>query len=156
MRFSGVVLVSAMTALAGCMSSGPETDSLRYQRMYAQVAAFMPDEAMAAFVTEEALRAGVRRFEFTTSRTNYGKASSAGTVELSTVLPGGTGVVNVTHEIAHVAAFKRNCVGHKACWLNLYLDIARRFEDRFPGAKWSGTTPTARVMRNVDRYGIRL
>ena len=148
---------AALLLLVGCSESSTGANhGSRYDRLAAQIAPFHSDPRKVAFLAEEAVNAGVTGFKLVNGTQNYGRANSNGQIELSTALRGGTGVINITHEIAHVAGFRRNCNGHTKCWIVNYLKIAKRYEERFPGETWSGTTPTKRVLRNVGRFGIRM
>ena len=157
---SAPFILVIVTILFTSAADAQNRDSKRYKKMYAQIFQFQKNPEKVDFLTIEALKAGVRKFEFTKSKSEYGRAKGNGTILLSTVLRGGTGVINVTHEIAHMAGFKRNCHqpngGHNKCWIKIYLAIAKRYEERFPGETWSGTTPTKRVLRNLERYNIKM
>jgi len=128
----------------------------RYERLYAQLEQTGLSANKLAFLTEEAVRAGVTSFILVATSERYGRSGSNGQIELSTALSGGTGVINITHEIAHIASFKRGCRTHAKCWIEAYLAIAQRYEARFPGEKWSGVKPTQRVLQNVERYAINM
>lgn len=155
--FARGAVIAAALFLAACSETSTQVNQgSRYDRLSGQIAQFQSNPAKVGFLAEEAARAGVRSFRLINSTRNYGRANSDGLIELSSALAGGTGVINVTHEIAHVAGFRRGCNGHTRCWIVNYLAIAKRYEERFPGERWSGTTPTKRVLRNVERFRIRM
>lgn len=158
------MLLFALTFAAACAPATRAPQAIDPD-LRLQVARYQTDPAIVDFIAREATRAGVRsirpfpegatRFRGIPVASTYGMTTEAGDVYINPNLRGGTSVVNLTHEIAHVAASGRNCQCHGKEWLNAYLDIAKRFEAQFPGVAWSGTTPTQRVLRNVERYGIR-
>ena len=153
------VIGAVFAILLGCGSDAPSQSKI--EALSSQIGVFRNDPAVITFLAEEAARAGVRSIQPYPDRVykngrapGYGVARSGGRIWLDGKTPGGCSIVNITHEIAHVASFGGKCGGHNAGWLSAYRGIAERFEARFPTAKWSGTTPTARVNRNVDRYKI--
>lgn len=157
LNFSRLALLAiAMFLWMGASSGINAQGNSRYDRLYAQLEQTGLSSNKLAFLTEEAVRAGVAGFKLVNTPDRYGRSSSNGQIELSTALSGGTGVINITHEIAHIASFKRGCRGHEKCWIDAYLAIAQRYEQRFPGEKWSGVTPTQRVLQNVTRYAINM
>lgn len=161
-KFTGLFLL-AFTLTAGCQPTSSGSNQ-RFERLTQQIAVFQNDPAIVQFLAEEATRAGVRTIEpvpadgvFLNGRRyfyEYGVTTDDGRIYLNANSVGGRSVVNITHEIAHATRFGGRCGGHNQAWLSAYLDIAERFEQRFPGVRWSGTTPTQRVLRNRARYGI--
>ena len=136
----------------------------RYNKLAQQISQFQSDPEIVDFLTREAARAGVSFIKPFSSDLLKTKGGSYGTsyptkrqIYLNQTKRGGGSVVNITHEIAHVAArHSIKCGCHTQPWLKSYLKIAERFEARFPGVTWSGTTPTKRVLRNATRYNIKL
>jgi hypothetical protein len=73
-------------------------------------------------------------------------------ITLNDNIPGGTGVTNITHEIAHIAAFRKSCFSHGDLWLEYLMGMAERYEARFPGERWGSSTPTDSVRAKYQRY----
>lgn len=142
----------------------PAFGATKTERLTEQISVFQSDPAIVQFLVEEAVRARVRSIKpmrpvgkYPDGRPKYGaygRTTSSKQIYLHPTRPGGRSVVNITHEIAHAAAFGGRCGGHNKRWLKNYLEIAKRFETRFPAVRWSGVKPTQRVLRNVERYGI--
>jgi len=162
MEFTKSVGLLVILVIASCAPS-QEMRTSRIASLTEDLQKFQTNPEIISFLAQEAANAGVRRIiPFSGTDTGrvkrspaYGMArSSDKTVLLDAGSAGGRSVVNITHEIAHFYAFGSACSGHSSKWLNAYLEIAKRYEARFPGARWSRTTPTKRVMRNVQRYGI--
>jgi len=153
------ILIALMGLLVSACSSSPEEyrETSRYANLLEKISSVQSDTDVAQFLADEAYVAGVRDVIFSQTRSYYGRASADGEISLSTLLPGGTGVVNITHEIAHVAARSTlSCGCHTKNWILAYQQIALRFEEKFPGRKWSGVTPTQRVNQNISRYNIKM
>jgi|LGOV01.1.fsa_nt_gb hypothetical protein len=149
--------------LTAC-STDSTLPSSRIERLSQEISQFRNNPEIVAFLAEEAARAGVRSIRPVPSGgiplngnrvlIQYGLTTDKKIIYINAASAGGRSIVNLTHEIAHAARFGGKCGGHNSRWLNAYLEIAARFEERFPGYRWSGTTPTDRVMRNKTRYDI--
>jgi|TARA_B110000977_G_scaffold187979_1_gene255692 hypothetical protein len=133
----------------------------RIQTLTSDISQFRSDPRVIAFLAQEAARAGVRSVKsypnsaYTNGRAPaFGQAETGGKILIDGKSAAGRSIVNITHEIAHIASLGGACGGHNMGWLTAYRGIAARFEEQFPNAKWSGTTPTARVNRNIDRFNI--
>ncbi|WP_344842128.1 hypothetical protein [Celeribacter arenosi] len=137
---------------------------VRRATLSAQIATYQSDPAVVAFLTEEAMRAGVKSIRPVPAggvpvlgkkiQTRYGMATNNGMVYVNAENDIGRSVANIAHEIAHVGNFERVCGGHTSRWLAAYHAIALRYMARFPGATWAGKRPVDEVMRNKSRYGI--
>lgn len=154
------ILIPLVFALTACGS----LREAQKERLALQLSQFELDPEAINFLADEAARAGVSRIEPFTQQMLRTKGGSFGLsyptrreIYLNQNKSGGGSVVNVSHEIAHVAV--RNymrCGCHSKYWYRAYYRIAKRFEERFPGTTWSGQRPTERVERNLTRYNIRL
>ena len=154
--FVRVVVLAGLPALAACDTGGPVTPR---PALLATISQIMPDPTVAAFFAEEATRAGVARVEVVHlgpggvyGSTSMTSATRAPLVRINVDRPGGNSPTNLAHEISHSWAFRNGCYNHGARWLGYHLEIATRFEARFPGVKWSGKSPTDNVLAKGLRY----
>lgn len=152
----GMMLALGLLALAACETDGPNKAR---PALSSQIAQIMPDPSMAAFFAEEATRAGVARIEIAHlgpggdyGMTTMSSATRAPVVRINVDRPGGNSPTNLAHEISHSWAFRHGCYNHGERWLAYHLDIAKRFEARFPGVRWSGKSPTDNVTAKGARY----
>lgn len=130
------------------------------------LAKVVKNKQILAYLMEEVRRAGVSSLKLydnaaigvkCQSPNAYGcstfdSGSRRGEVFLNTQVGGGTGIVNITHEIAHVGAFRRNCFAHGDVWLEYLMDMAKRFEAKFPNKNWGRSSPTGSVKAKYKRY----
>lgn len=164
--FNTVVVLFTFVTISACTmeTEGSTVSNSRLERLKADLSVFQSDPEILDFLAQEAVRANVRSIQPVPTGgiplngrkvfIQYGLTTSDRIIYLNQNSAGGRSVVNITHEIAHVAKFGGNCGGHNRRWLEAYLGIAERYEERFPGVTWSGTTPSNRVMRNESRYDI--
>ena len=154
----GWILTCTFILLNGCSSlqSGPETAKAR---MESQLSPFVSGEQILDYLSTEAAIAGVSRIKtgVCRPRSSYGCSSwdtrtERGIITLNDNIPGGTGVTNITHEIAHIAAFNEGCFAHGDLWLEYLMGMAERYEERFPGERWGSATPTDSVRAKYQRY----
>jgi hypothetical protein len=151
-----VRLMALIGVLASCVAR-PESGPDQVMRLTAEISAFQSDPRIKDFLAREAASAGVRAIRSMpvgTAIGAYGLTTSGGIIYLNTAKPGGTSIINITHEIAHVEAFGGACGGHNSRWLAAYMAIAGRFEAEFPGYLWNGRKPTDWVKANIALYGI--
>lgn len=133
----------------------------------AQLAPYVSDPGIRDFLAREAVAAGVRKIHFlsadqtrsTCGPDSYGcatytKGAGGGDVYLNTGRSGGTGVMNITHEVAHIWAFRNNCNAHGDLYLEYLMAMAQRFEAEFPGVAWGKSDPTASVEDKYIRYAM--
>ena len=130
-----------------------------------QLSAYVSDLALRDFLATEATAAGVSEFHFVGSAElqrkcpggDYGcstfkSGSRRGDVYLNVEVAGGTGVTNITHEVSHIAAFRKGCYAHGDVWLEYLMGMAQRYEQAFPGGKWGKFSPVASVQAKYQRY----
>ena len=151
-----------LTNCAETVSSQRESE---IERLSVQIAQFQSDPEIIAFLANEAVNARVSSInvmqpDWENKETGVKRYEAEGLYILNDrtiwIAPGSGGVVNITHEIAHAYSYRQGCTCHSKEWIEAYLGIAERFEAAFPGRRWSWTTPTNRVKRNIKRYGIKM
>jgi hypothetical protein len=59
---------------------------------------------------------------------------------------------NLAHEIAHIPTYRTGCSGHNDTFYQINAEIARRFEDAFPGEPWGSGSPVERVRKRSREY----
>ncbi len=150
------LILVCFLALGACDSGAPVTQRPALLEPLSQI---MPNPDMSAFFAEEAARAGVARIEVVHlgpggvyGDTMMNSGTRAPVVRINVDRPGGSSPTNLAHEISHAWAFRNGCYNHGERWLAYHLEIAKRFEARFPGVKWSGKSPTENVMVKGLRY----
>ena len=149
-----------VVTLAPASSFGASASALR-----AQLAVAVSDPAILDFLVDEAVRSRVTRINIVTSANLkrrcrsavYGCSSwepgkSRTEVYLASDVSGGTGIINITHELSHAAVFRQGCLAHGKRWIDYWLGVAARFEQKFPGRKWGNTSPTKAVEARRSRY----
>lgn len=150
-----------LLVLAGCQTDGGggTASGARAERLFAQVSAFYADPAIARWVANEAASAGVsdiRYFGPGEGAGIYGMARSDSGDVLIQNSAAGRSLTNVTHEIAHIAAYRRDCFAHGRDWVEYLMAMAVRFEAAFPGQRWGTVTPTQSVQEKYTRYASEL
>ena len=153
-----IVLICTLIFLNSCtglqLGAGSEK-----ARMAKQLSPFVSDEQILDYLSTEAEMAGVSWIKtgVCKSRSSYGCSSwdtksRRGVITLNDNISGGTGVTNIAHEIAHIAAFRKSCFAHGDLWLEYLMGMAQRYETRFPGERWGSSTPTDSVQAKYQRY----
>ncbi len=162
--------------LSGCIDTTSGGAVSPNDRLYQQLSEVISDPEILIYLVEEAKAARVANIyavssakiasvcstkaaygcaPFTETRRN-GVTRQRGEVYLNADMAGGTGVMNITHEIAHIAASRKRCYGHGDTWLEYLMGMAERFEERFPGARWGRSDPTNSVERKYQRFAAEI
>ena len=157
-------LLRIVTLLLALMITGTAQAATKAQ-LDAQLSPYVTDAAQRDFLATEATAAGVSEFHFVGSAalwakcpggdygcSTYKTGSRRGDVYLNVEVAGGTGVTNITHEVAHIAAFRKGCYAHGDVWLEYLMGMAQRYETAFPGKKWGKSSPAASVQAKYQRY----
>ncbi len=147
-------LVVGFTLASCAQDTAPAMPSRRVAEAVAQV---FGDPAVQAFFTAEAARANVGELILVRGNGPYGSTSfdtgsRRSVIRIYVDRPGARTPTNLAHEIAHAAVYRQGCYNHGARWLAYHLQIAERFEARFPGVLWSGNRPTQNVAGKAARY----
>lgn len=121
------------------------------------ISQLQPNPEIAAFFIEEATRARVGDIIIVSNGGDYGSTTwrsdnQRSVITINIGIRGGNSPTNIAHEISHAAVFRRSCFNHGAKWLTYHVEIAQRFEARFPGVPWSGKRPTSNVAGKAARY----
>jgi hypothetical protein len=128
------------------------TQAASEKKLAEQIALFVTDPSIIAYLAEEAANAGVSRIRAFKAGENpngdYGMSTFNSGTRFGEVLidasnSGGRSVTNFTHEIAHIAAFRRGCFAHGDLWLEYLMAMAKRYEVQFPGKNWGKYSPTS-------------
>ncbi len=147
----------SVLVLIALLCSTPELHAKSRKSIVDAITTLQPDPAIAAFFIEEATRAKVGDIVIVKNGGDYGSTAWKGDTQRSTItinvgIRGGSSATNIAHEISHAAVFRRGCFNHGARWLSYHIEIAQRFEARFPGVPWSGKRPTVNVAGKAARY----
>lgn len=163
---TSIIFLSACTDTTSGVTVSPN------DRLYQQLSEVTSDSEILSYLVKEAKTARVSNIyavssakiasicktkaaygcaPFTETRRN-GVTRQRGEVYLNADMAGGTGVMNITHEIAHIAASRKGCHGHGETWLQYLMSMAERFEERFPNKLWGRSDPTDSVDRKYERY----
>ncbi len=155
----------ALVAVLLLPSIGLPAHAMTKAALDAELAPYVTDAAQRDFLATEAAAAGVSEFHFIGSAalqaecpggeygcSTFNSGSRRGDVYLNVEVAGGTGVTNITHEVSHIAAFRKGCDVHGDVWLEYLMGMAQRYEAQFPGKKWGKSAPTASVQAKYARY----
>lgn len=156
------LVILSMLSLSACTTTGTNSGGQVEQTL----AKIIKNKNILAYVMDEAQRAGVSSVKLIDNAaigvkchspnaygcSTFDSGSRRGDVYLNTQKRGGTGIVNITHEIAHIGAFRRNCFAHGDVWLEYLMGMAKRYEAKFPNKKWGRSTPTGSVKAKYKRY----
>ncbi len=164
--WSRLLLAAALVVvtLAPASSLGASASALRQQ-----LARAVTDAALLEFLVDEAVRSGVARINIVSSASLKSRCRSAvygctswepgkrrSEVYLASDVSGGTGVINITHELSHAAVFRQGCLTHGKRWIDYWLGVAARFEQKFPGRNWGSSTPRQAVEARRARYASQM
>lgn len=152
-------------SLSACVSTGTNSGG----QVELTLAKVIKNKQILAFMLNEVRRAGVSSVKLYDNASigrecqspnaygcsTFNSGTQRGDVYLNTQVRGGTGIVNITHEIAHVGAFRLNCFAHGDVWLEYLMAMAKRYETEFPNKKWGRSTPTASVKAKYKRYAAK-
>lgn len=156
-------LLFSAASLAGCT-----TAEERFQSLYDDLSIFadagvIDSDEMRLFFAREAAAAGVtevramRGFEKPSiterAQTGCGRALRKTNEVLIDVDRGSCiNLANLAHEIAHIPAFRAGCRGHNRHFYRINEEIARRFEEKFPGKSWGDKGPVESVRKRSREY----
>lgn len=151
-NFSRTILVMMVLT-----TSAPLLQAKSRKSITDAISQLQPSPEIAAFFIEEATRAKVGDIIIVSTGGDYGSTTWRSDTQRSVItinigIRGGSSATNIAHEISHAAVFRRGCFNHGAKWLAYHMEIAKRFEARFPGLPWSGKRPTANVAGKAARY----
>jgi hypothetical protein len=158
----GISLV-AMSLLTACA-----TKEQQFQRLYddlsfyADAGVFDNDE-MRRFFAEEASAAGVIEIRamrgYEKPRITQKKQTGCGRawfykkeILIDTDRKFCINMSNLAHEIAHIPASRAGCKGHDDRFYRINEEMARRFEEKFPGRNWGNASPVERVRKRSREY----
>ena len=171
-RTNLILTILLVATISGCTDTTSGVTVSPNDRLYQQLTEITTDSEVLIYLVEEAkatrvsniyavssakiasvcnTRAAYGCAPFTETRRN-GVTRQRGEVYLNAEMAGGTGVMNITHEIAHIAASRKGCYGHGDAWLKYLMGMAERFEGRFPNIRWGRSDPTDSVDRKYERY----
>ena len=165
MRSKMVRLALCISSVLAFLSGSASAESTAV--LDSQLAGFVKDAALRAYLAQEASSAKVSAFhvigavELAQKCTGaiYGcstwdVSSRRSDVYLNGEISGGLGVVNITHEVAHVGAFALGCYSHGDVWLDYLSAMAQRYEATFPGGRWGSADPTDSMQKYATRYAL--
>lgn len=134
-----------------------------------QLASVTSDEQILQFLVDEAVRSKVAKINIVTSAAMKRRCPSAvygcatwqpgkrrAELYLASDVAGGTGIINITHELSHAAVYRSGCLRHGKRWIDYWADVAVRFEQQFPGRKWGASTPSQAVEARRVRYASEM
>jgi hypothetical protein len=158
----GISLV-AMSVLTACATKEEQSQRLYDDLSFFADARVFDSDEMRRFFAEEASAAGVveiramRGFEkpriSQKAQTGCGRARLYKKEVLIDVDRGNCiNLSNLAHEIAHIPAARAGCKGHDDRFYRINEEIARRFEERFPGKNWGNASPVERVRKRSREY----
>uniref|UniRef100_A0A2A4YPT2 Uncharacterized protein n=1 Tax=OCS116 cluster bacterium TaxID=2030921 RepID=A0A2A4YPT2_9PROT len=156
-----IVLILTLGLTACVMLSGdvPSQVEIPLTRIVKdkKILKYLLDEAKRAHVSKVILTGNAMLIKQCASPNAYGCATfesglQQGEIYLNIEVHNGTNIVNITHKIAHVGAFRSSCFAHGNLWLEYLMEMAKRFETQFPNSKWEHSTPTGSVRTQYKRY----
>ena len=153
---NSIAILLPIIFLVSCADS-TRTSGGREEKLFLEISEYISNPDVARFAAREAARAGVSRVRAYRSgenpRGNYGMANSkTREVIIDASTSGGRSITNITHEIAHIAAYKRKCYSHGKIFLRYLMGMAERYEEEFPNGRWGRSTPTGSVEAKYIRY----
>lgn len=151
-----VTILLPMVVLVSCADT-TGTSSGREEKLFLEISEFISDPAIARYAAREAAQAGVSRVRaYRPSENPYGNYGMANSKTREVVIDastsGGRSITNITHEIAHIAAYRRKCYSHGNIFLRYLMGMAERYEEEFPNGRWGRSTPTGSVEAKYIRY----
>ncbi|MGI9420867.1 MAG: hypothetical protein ACR2RA_23835 [Geminicoccaceae bacterium] len=157
------ILILALSFFGCAQPENPSTSLYEDLAMFVSSGAIKSEE-MRLFFADEAVKAGVveiramRQEEKRTKKSHQAQTGCGRAIQETREIlidadrPSCISLTNLAHEIAHFPAKDQGCRGHGDLFYEINEEIAQRFQGRFPGESWGGSSPVGKVRSRSIEY----